>query len=142
MNDSQFSSQSRMMANKHKSRYSHKKAIIIVGVVLVIAVLATFIILRQIKINSGANEQEAAQGVQDQVAKIMIIPDENALVSDIENSDQVKSQPFFANVQDGDKVLVFAGAAKIVIYRPSTNQIVNAGPIVDDTASIDEETAQ
>ncbi len=54
-----------------------------------------------------------------------------ASVSDVE---KVKGQPFFANAQNGDKVLVYTQARKAYLYRPSKDIIVEVAPLNIDTA--------
>jgi hypothetical protein len=126
-------------------RRSIGKILAIAAGVLVVGALVAIVVIQQLRIRSGLSEEAAAKNVQDKVAKIMVLPGEDALVSDIENVDEVKSQAFFNDAQNGDKVLIFVQAAKIVIYREKTNQIVNAGPIVDDrttTTTTDGESAE
>jgi len=41
-------------------------------------------------------------------------------------------QPFFAGVQNGDKLLVYSQARKAFIYSDATGKLVNVGPIVYD----------
>ena len=42
---------------------------------------------------------------------------------------KLADQPFFANAQTGDKVLVFTNAKRAILYRPSTDRIVEMMPI-------------
>jgi hypothetical protein len=37
--------------------------------------------------------------------------------------------PFLKESQDGDKILVYQNAKKVVIYRPSIDRIVDIGPV-------------
>lgn len=89
-------------------------------------------------VNSPERQQEIAreeiQDVVDQVKDIMIISeDEFPQMATIDNAvDLAKTQAFFANVQNGDKVLIFVKDQKAIIYRPSTGKIVNVGPVVPD----------
>jgi hypothetical protein len=135
MQDQQNAAMAMHGAKLRRNKGSKGKTIMIIAAVLVIAILGTFIFLQQKRINdSGVAALEAAADTKAAVAKIMLLPEEEAIVSEIDNAASVRNQAFFAQVEDGDKVLVFATAAKIVIFRPSTKQIVNAGPIVDDSA--------
>jgi hypothetical protein len=40
-----------------------------------------------------------------------------------------KQSSFFANAQNGDKVLMYAKAGKAILYRPSTNSIILIAPL-------------
>lgn len=112
----------------------------LVGILLIVC-LAGVIIWQQYRISSNVTDEQIARTLQDKVANIMVLPEEDALVSTIEDINQVSEQPFFNKAQNGDKVLIFVQAAKIVIYRENTNQIVNAGPLIDDrTAEEDSAT--
>jgi hypothetical protein len=47
------------------------------------------------------------------------------------DADGLKSgAPFYKNAQNGDKILIFAQAGKIIIYRESESLIINAEPII------------
>ncbi len=46
-----------------------------------------------------------------------------------------KGQPFFANAQVGDKVLIYYKAKKAILYNPTDNKIVEVGPISDPQAT-------
>ena len=65
----------------------------------------------------------ANQEVQDvlaAVAKLMILPDgETPTVASVTDADKLKDQPFFTSAQNGDKVLIYSGAKKAILYRPA-----------------------
>ena len=78
-----------------------------------------------------ATKQEN-QALVAKVGKLMVLPSEEAqvaTVSDVENLK--KTQQFFQDAEDNDKVLLFLTAKKAILYRPSTNIIVNVAPIID-----------
>lgn len=89
--------------------------------------------------------QEQAQkeltSIVESVGKIMVLPqDETPQVAIIQDVEALKkSQDFFVEAQNGDKILVYAKARKAIIYREETNQIVNValniGPVTDETNS-------
>lgn len=73
----------------------------------------------------GNNTQE----VIDKVNKLIELPKETPTIANITDKTKLSSQPFFANAQDGDKVLIFRNSKKAIIYRESTNKIIEVGAI-------------
>lgn len=65
------------------------------------------------------------------VGELMILPegDEPVLASVTDASALIKQQAFFAGAVNGDQLLLFPKNMKAVIYSPSRNKIINAGPI-------------
>lgn len=84
----------------------------------------------------AAAEKEVKMVVAD-VKKLMLVPDTEipqvATISDAEGL--AKTQAFFIDVKNGDKVLIYLQAQKAIIYRPSENKIVNVGPVVTDNSA-------
>ena len=79
-----------------------------------------------------ADEQTVS--ITAQVAKLIELPQETpqiATVSDVEVLKQ--SQPFFAKAINGDYVLIFTDEA--ILYRASTNKIINVAPVNRDAAT-------
>lgn len=78
-------------------------------------------------------EQEVSKVIE-QVSKSMILPEnENPTLATVTDAEAIKKdQPFFEKAQNGDKVLVYVGAKKAIIYRPSEDLIVNVGFIAVD----------
>ncbi len=62
-----------------------------------------------------------------QVRRHMMLPKEDPLVDSVEKAASVRQEPFYANAEDGDKVLVFARRA--ILYRPSIDKIIEIGYI-------------
>lgn len=57
-------------------------------------------------------------------------PDEQAVVATVADIDQLKSQQFFQNAQNGDKVLMYPESGKALIYRPKDKRVVEFGALV------------
>lgn len=63
------------------------------------------------------------------VSKLVVLPvDEVPAVSTVVDEKKV-DQEFLRNAKKGDKVLLYFQAGRAVVYRPSTQQIVNVGPL-------------
>ena len=87
-----------------------------------------------------SNPQEAARleanRLKDEVAAIYELPNETPTIATVVDATKLKDQAFFANAQNGDRVLMFPQAKKAILYRPSTKKIIEVAPInIGDTSS-------
>lgn len=83
--------------------------------------------LEQTQAVSTANE---AVDLKDKIARLLELPtDETPTVATVVDADKVREQAFFANSRNGDKILLFSTTGKAVLYRPTTNKIVEIAPI-------------
>lgn len=65
-----------------------------------------------------------------ELSLVMIVPNEQPQIATVTNSSVLKAQqPFYINVENGDVLFVFPQTDKAVLFRPTTHQIVNAGPV-------------
>jgi hypothetical protein len=87
------------------------------------------------------NDPTAAQAaevksVTAEVGKLMDLPTgETPSVATVLDKTQVTSQAFFAKAENGDKVLVYSKAGIAILYRPSTNRIINVAPVNLNTSA-------
>lgn len=73
---------------------------------------------------------EEAKVVVAKVGQLIELPkDEQPTVATISDVNKLKDQTFFANAQNGDKVLIYSKAKKGIIYRPSTNKIIEVSAV-------------
>ncbi|MDR2336991.1 MAG: hypothetical protein LBE03_02720 [Candidatus Nomurabacteria bacterium] len=107
------------------------------AVVAVIVILGAVVLMQRQKIDSLSNGSPTTEQIKKEadelkvkVAKLMELPDEDATIATVEDAEKLKAQAFFAKAENGDKVLIFTENKKAVVYRPSTNIIINSGPIV------------
>lgn len=65
-----------------------------------------------------------------EVEKIAKLPDkEEPSVATVTDINKLKGQPFFADGKNGDRVLVYANAQKIILYDPISKKIINIAPL-------------
>ncbi|HZP55482.1 MAG TPA: hypothetical protein VFB03_01790, partial [Candidatus Saccharimonadales bacterium] len=65
-----------------------------------------------------------------QVSKLAELPTgEDPTVATVSDVSKLSGQTFFANAQNGDKVLIYTKAKKAYLYRPSTNKLINVAPL-------------
>jgi len=80
------------------------------------------------------NPQKIAQEeVGKTVAKVsahMLLPEgETPTVATVTDTETLKKQPFFANANVGDRVLIYASALKAILYRPELDKIIEVAPL-------------
>ena len=64
------------------------------------------------------------------VGKLISLPtDEKPTVATVTDASKVKDQQFFKNAENNDVVLIYTKAQKAILYRPSTNIIVEVGAV-------------
>jgi len=50
-------------------------------------------------------------------------------VAIIDNEELLRNHPFFANVHNGDKLLIYKESGKAILFRPYTNEIIAFAPL-------------
>jgi hypothetical protein len=80
--------------------------------------------------------KEEGKRLIESVRKLMEIPaDEEPTIATVADASKLKDQAFFANSQNGDKVIVYTKARKAILYRPTTNKIIDVAPVtIGDSA--------
>ncbi|MCE9628785.1 MAG: hypothetical protein K8Q91_02195 [Candidatus Vogelbacteria bacterium] len=76
--------------------------------------------------NAEALIAKEATDLVERVSLIMELPAEIPAVATIVDETKIMNEPFFAGTKNGDKILVFIQSQKLIIYRPSTNKIINS----------------
>ncbi len=61
------------------------------------------------------------------VAELIILPNERPFVATIVDYKPLMNNPFFKDAKEGDKLLLFKGAAKAILYDPISNKLLNTG---------------
>lgn len=116
-----------------------KNRLILSGVVSAIVVLAavpSIYFYRQYKsvqrklANPTEYAQEETRLIQEKVGKLIELPtDEVPTIATVTDAAKLSEQPFFVKAQNGDRVLIFTNAKKAILYRPSSNKIIEVAPV-------------
>lgn len=107
--------------------------------VVVIAILAisgtAFYFYRQYKKAVAvqappAEEKKESQKIIEDISQFMDLPQgEEPTLATVTDIEKAKSQPFFAKAENGDKVLIYTGAKKAILYRPSVKRIIEVATV-------------
>ena len=88
--------------------------------------------VRQLKVNPQEIAQQENQKIIDMVGKLLLLPEgEVPTIATVTDPAKLKAeQAFFAKAEEGDKVLIYTRALKAIMYRLSTNKIIEVAPLV------------
>lgn len=76
----------------------------------------------------GAKTEDAR--LTDAIGRLMVLPHgESPTIATVTDKDRLKTQPFFAQAENGDKVLIYSKAKKAILFRPSINKIIDVTSI-------------
>lgn len=81
---------------------------------------------------SGQTKTEDAKDLEEQVGKHMSLPKESPSIARVSDKQALAGQDFFKLAENGDKVLIYKKAKLAVLFRPSTDKIINVAPIALD----------
>lgn len=121
-----------------KLQLSKKKiALFIVGILFLVLTTAPSVYFYKQYKDSQQKLANPAEAAKEEVAKIiasigklMVLPsDEEPTVATVADRDKLKDQLFFTNAQNGDKVVIYTKAKKAILYRPTTNKIIEVAPV-------------
>lgn len=134
-----------MVSSSKPSKIKNQNIVIIVLAVLLVVGFgaAGYLFWQNDQLrNDPSTSQEAATNqaneIKAKVAQLIEVPaDETPTLATVTDKEKLADQPFFANAENGDVILLFPEAKKAYIYRESENKLINVGPIAitSDTAS-------
>lgn len=74
--------------------------------------------------------QEEIKKLVAEVGKIMDLPTgEIPTLATVVDAGKLKDQPFFQKAKNGDKVLIYSGARKAILYDPTAKRVKEVGPV-------------
>jgi hypothetical protein len=85
--------------------------------------------------NPAAVSQDEAKSITEKIRKFMDLPDEQPTLATVADREKLKDQMFFSSAQNGDKVLIFPKNQKAVLYRPSTDRVIEVTSLIGGSAA-------
>lgn len=99
-------------------------------IVLVAAIGYLYTQYSALKADPTKEAQAEVDRLVSQVSKLIVLPtDEQPTVATVSDIEKLKDQPFFAKAQNGNKVLIYTGAKKAILFDPVANKIIEVAPI-------------
>jgi len=119
------------MKNIKKILAPYRQSLITAGVLGVVAVVV--LTISAITHHRSQSGQDQLKQVTNAVSKLIILPtDETPTLATVSDANKLKNQAIFAKAKDGDRVLIYVKAQKVIIYRPSAHKIVDVNPFIAD----------
>lgn len=127
--------------NGKKGKKAGKIVLIVLAVIIFLGAIGTagyfYVQNKKIAQNPDAVAQAETAKLVSTVGKLITLPtDETPSVATVTDKAKLADQPFFAKSENGDKVLIYTNAKKAILFRPSTDKIIEVMPIsFSDTAA-------
>jgi len=128
-------------APKKKIMKTVTLTVLVLVVFAVVSGAAVFFYLQnlQLKKYTQVSPQTQVAEVVARVSKLILLPQgETPTLASVSDPAALKNQPFFDKAKKDDQVLIYSTAKEAVLYRPSSNMIINVAPInigATDTAA-------
>ena len=87
--------------------------------------------------NPGLAGQQQADAILQKVGRLIELPaNETPTMVTVTDAASVKqTQPFLANAENGDVLIIYANARTAILYRPSEDKLIAVGPVTQQAAS-------
>ena len=86
--------------------------------------------------------KEEIRQLSARVSQLVAVPEnETPTLATVEDPAKLADQAFFAQAEKGDKVLIYTQAKRAILYRPSTDRVIESAPVnIGSTPSVDTST--
>lgn len=103
---------------------------VVLSFLLACAVVISVLLYFRIPKNSEADQRKDLERTLQKVSRIMVLPsNEEPTLATVTDLSKLKDQPFFANAQEGDKVLIYPRSLKAILYSPSKDKIIEVSSV-------------
>ena len=125
-----------VVSEKNKPAKKRNPRKVISSILVIIAVLGVcgsvyfYKKYQSLKIDPNAEAAKQTASLVAQLSKLMELPQgETPTVATISDKEKLKGQSFFNLADNGDILFAYTTSMKAILYRPSTNKIINVAPI-------------
>ena len=91
---------------------------------------------KEIKDNPNKISIDEIKSLTTVIGKFMDLPaDETPTLATVTDKEKLKDQDFFKKSENGDKILIYANTKKAILYRPSTQKVIEVAPLLIGSGS-------
>lgn len=111
------------------------KQILYLSIVIIVLILASIPSIyfynqykraQQMLENPNVVAREELTGLVEKIGKLIELPkNEVPTLATVSDKTKLEKNAFYANAENGDKLLIYPIAKKAILYRPSTNKIID-----------------
>lgn len=113
----------KIKAKNNKKLYLRLVKVFALGLVLL--VVATLLLIKTLHKQNLSN----VEVIKNKISKHIVLPkDEQPALLTITDKNKLAT-PFLKQAENGDKMLVYQTAKKVILYRPSIDRIIDSGPV-------------
>lgn len=113
----------KQLPNK-KNIFIKQNAIILSAMLVVVLSVAFFVYKTQKK-----EDPNSLLVIKNKISKHLVLPqDEEPALATITDKNKIGT-PFLKQAENGDKMLIYQNAKKVILYRPSIDRIIDVGPV-------------
>ena len=114
---------------------------LVLFVVAVVFAVYSYTQLAELRGDPQRVAEKEVEELVNRVGKLIVLPEgEQPTVATVSDVESLREQPFFAQAKNGDKVLIYTNARKVILYDPVTNKIVEVAPLnIGETAADESE---
>ena len=105
---------------------------LLVGVLLLAATVAAGYFYYQYQQVQQQNPAHEIETITAEIGKTLQLPEEEPNLATVTDKTLLAEQPFFAQAENGDKVLIYRSWGKAILYRPSTQKIIDITNVTAD----------
>ncbi len=119
----------KVKSKKSKKQFKNIRPFIKLPWILVVVLLIASLFLWQ-QYNQAKNKINTPSTVynnqiESKLSSLIVLPNENPTVLTVKNSVSLKNIQFFSNSKNGDVLLIYPKAAEAILYRSTTDKIIN-----------------
>jgi hypothetical protein len=108
-----------------------KNTLIFSGLFLLILTAAGYFAYRAYFTPEALKRREVAKWVEIIGSSVELPRGETPTLATVTNQGKLSEQAFFREAENGDKMLIYTGASKAYLFRPSTGKIIGMTTSVD-----------